>query len=79
MATSVEVTLPEPSQFHKPADWPHWIQRFDRFKITSKLHEQEDEPHVNMLIHCMGDEADNTLKSFTVAEEERMTYEAMKG
>ena len=78
MATSVGVTPPEPFQFHKPADWPRWIRRFDRFRIASKLHEQENDPQVNMLIYCMGDEADDILKSFTFAEGERMTYEIVK-
>ena len=78
MATSVGMTPPEPFQFHKPVDWPRLIRRFDRFRIASKLNEQEDDPQVNMLIYCMGDEADDILKSFTFAEGEGMTYEIVK-
>ena len=65
----------EPFSFDKLADWLRWIRRFDRFRVASQLNKQGDDAEVNMLMYCMGDEADDVLKSFTFAEDETMTYE----
>lgn len=47
--------------------------------MASGLADKGDEAHLNMLIYCMGDEADDILKSFTFANgESNKSYETVK-
>ena len=78
MAAKVGVTPPEPFPFSKPEGWSRWIRRFERFRIASKLNEEEDNAQLNMLLYCMGDRADDILQSFKYAEGEREDYATVK-
>ena len=78
MAAKVGVTPPEPFPFSKPEEWSRWIRRFERFRIASKLNEEEDNAQLNMLLYCMGDRADDILQSFKYAEGEREDYATVK-
>lgn len=47
--------------------------------MASGLADKGDEAHLNMLIYCMGDEADDILKSFTFADgESDKSYKTVK-
>ena len=46
--------------------------------MASKLNEEGDEAQLNMLIYCMGDKADDILRSFKCADEETETYNTVK-
>ena len=55
---------PEPLPFDQPSKWPEWRERFERFRIASKLHKDEGEVQVSTLIYCMGRQAENIFKTF---------------
>jgi len=76
--TTLRVTPPEPFTFSCPAEWDKWIRRFERFRIASGLHKQGEDAQVNMLIYCMGDEADDILRSFTLSEDDKKKYSPVK-
>ena len=66
MAT-FQVTPPENFSFMHPEEWPKWIRRFERFHQVSGLDAKEEETQVSNLIYCMGDEADDILRSFDLS------------
>ncbi|XP_024117381.1 uncharacterized protein K02A2.6, partial [Oryzias melastigma] len=51
--------------FDKPSEWPDWRQRFERYRIATKLNKDEGPVQVSCLIYAMGAEAENIFKSFT--------------
>ena len=58
---------PEPMDFTKPATWPDWKQRFSRYRVATKLTEEDEPIQVSALIYSMGIEAEHIFKSFTFA------------
>ena len=72
--SSFQISPPERFNFSQPETWPHWIRRFDRFRLASGLEHKTGESQVNTLIYCMGDEADDILSSFNLTAEECKTY-----
>ncbi|KAL3047018.1 hypothetical protein OYC64_021277 [Pagothenia borchgrevinki] len=56
--------------FDKPTEWPEWRQRFERYKLATKLDKDDGRVHVSCLIYAMGNEAENIFKSFTFAKED---------
>ena len=63
-----QVVPPGQFDFRRPNDWPKWIRRFERFRHTWGLTEKDEETQVHTLIYTMGDEADDILSSFELAE-----------
>lgn len=55
--------------FDKPTEWPDWKQRFERYRIATKLNKDDGTVQVSCLIYAMGAEAENIFKSFTFAED----------
>ncbi len=51
--------------FDRPQDWAKWHQRFTRYRIATKLTEEDGEVQVSTLIYAMGPEAENISNSFT--------------
>lgn len=68
---SFQVSTPEKFNF-KPEEWGRWIRRFKRFRIASKLNEENEEAQANTLIYSIGDEADDVLAGITKATETSM-------
>ena len=62
MATSYQVTAPQPFNFATPGEWEKWSRRFEWFRGASGLFEKE-EAQVNTLIYTMGAEADDLSNS----------------
>ena len=60
---------PESFDFSKPQDWPLWKQRFIRFRIATKLNQEEPVVQVSSLIYAMGREAENVFQSFNLSNE----------
>lgn len=58
---------PEKFEFSKPEQWPSWRQRFERYRIASKLNKDDIQVQISALIYSMGPEAE---KIFTVFSEE---------
>lgn len=76
MATN-RVTLPDPFDFTTPEEWPKGPCNFQRFCIASGLTSSDKETKVNTLIYCMGNKADNILRSFQLSAEDEKKYEVV--
>ena len=60
---------PPPSfNFSNPSEWPDWKQRFERYRIATKLHKDDEDIQVNSLIYAMGKEAEHIFKSLVFDE-----------
>ncbi|UYV83878.1 hypothetical protein LAZ67_X000489 [Cordylochernes scorpioides] len=55
-------------------DWPKWIRRFERFRQASGLINNPENEQVNMLVYCMGDNADDILLSCKIASDQLKNY-----
>ncbi|UYV67701.1 K02A2.6-like [Cordylochernes scorpioides] len=60
---------------HHPGDWPKWIRRFERFRQASGLINNPENEQVNMLVYCMGDNADDILLSCKIASDQLENYD----
>ena len=71
MATH-NIESPAPFDFRNPEQWPKWIRRFERYRISTELSKKDAVLQINDMIYCMGDEADDIVKSFAfVATDEK--------
>lgn len=57
--------------FDRPQEWAAWRQRFTRYRIASKLTEEDGEVQVSTLTYAMGPEAENIFSSFTFERDEQ--------
>ena len=55
---------PEAFDFTNPSKWPEWKQRFERFRIATKLNKEDDDLQVSSLIYSMGSEAEHIYGTF---------------
>ena len=78
MAATYQISQPESFNFASPDEWPKWLRRFERFRQASGLTEKSEEAQVNTLIYCMGDRADDILRSFKLPEEDTKKYKVVK-
>ena len=78
MAT-FQVNPPDSFDFTTPEEWPKWLRRFERFRVASGLSAKEEEAQVNTLIYCMGDQADDILRSFNLSAEDAKKFDTVKG
>ena len=74
---SFNVAPPEKFSF-KPEECPKWIRRFERFRAASELNKKPEDTQISTLIYSMGDEADDILSSFTMSDDDREKYDAVK-
>ena len=72
---SIRLQPPEPFDFKKPDEWLRWKRRFQQFRLASGLQDESDERQVSTLLYCLGDEAEDTLLSTSITEEERKKYD----
>ena len=77
MATHT-IAPPAPLNFKNPEEWPKWIRRFERYRISIELNEKDEVLQINTMIYCMGDEADDIVMSFTFAEGDEKKYAKVK-
>ncbi|UYV70775.1 K02A2.6-like, partial [Cordylochernes scorpioides] len=75
MAQKYNCVAPEPFNFSNPGDWPKWIRRFERFRQASGLINNPENEQVNMLVYCMGDNADDILLSCKIASDQLEKYD----
>ena len=78
MAQLFQVDPPQPFSFKRPDEWPKWIRRFERFRLTSALDEKEKATQVNALIYAMGDEADDIITGFGLTDVEKRDNDVVK-
>ena len=71
---SLRLEPPASFPFSRPDEWPHWKRRFEQFRLASGLSAEEDVRQISALLYCMGDEAEDTLASTNVSEDDRKEY-----
>ena len=76
---SLQLQPPECFNFKRPDEWPKWSKRFEQFRVTSGLSTKDDTRQVCMLLYCLGEEAEDVLKSTNITEEERKVYATVLG
>ena len=77
MAT-YQVAAPESFIFSHPAEWSKWIRRFERFRVVSGIDQQSEEAQMNTMIYSMGNQADDTLRSFRLTDEDAKKYKVVE-
>lgn len=77
-SATFNIQPPEPFDFSKPHEWTRWIRRFERFRQVSNLTATSNEHQVNTLIYCMGDEADDVLRSLQLSDADQRKYDKVK-
>ena len=55
---------PEKFDCTRPAEWPMWRRRFDRYRVATKLDRDSGVVQVNTLLYAMGSEAEAIYDSF---------------
>ena len=73
----VRVNPPEPFDFSTPEEWPKWLRRFQRYRVASGLASGDEETQVSTLIYCMGDKADDILRSFRLSAADEKKYKVV--
>ena len=74
----VRVNPPEPFDFPTPEEWPKWLRRFQRYRVASGLASGDEETQVSTLIYCMGDKADDILRSFRLSAADEKKYKVFQ-
>ena len=74
---SVRLQPPSSFDFKNPDEWPKWKRRFQQFHLASGLSEDGEEKQVSTLMYCMGEDAEDTLASTNISEEDRKQYETV--
>lgn len=70
---------PEQFDFSKPADWPIWRRRFDRYMVATKLNQDSGEVQVNTLLYAMGREAEAIYDSFVYSDSDSDNEDGNEG
>ena len=68
---SLRLEPPASFPFSRLDEWQHWKRRFEQFRLTSGLLAEENPCQVSALLYCMGDEAEDTLASTNISEDDR--------
>jgi len=74
MVATYQISQPESFDFANPEEW----QRFEQFHQASGLTEKSKEGQVNSLMYCVGDRADDILRSFKLSDKDSKKYEVVK-
>ena len=62
--------------FDTPDYWPKWKHRFQQYHLASGLLWESEEREVNILLYCLGKEAEDILASTNIGEEGRKKYDS---
>lgn len=68
---------PESFAFERPNEWGDWKQRFQRYRLATKLNKENGEVQVSCLIYAMGPEAENIFKSFALSEDDQKKFDVV--
>lgn len=74
---SVRLQPPTSFDFKNPDSWPKWKKRFEQFRQASGLAGEAEERQVSTLLYCMGEDAEETLTSTGIFDEDRKKYAAV--
>ena len=61
-----KVAVPKEMDFSAPQTWPEWKRRFLRYRSASGLSERNAQRQVDMLLYCMGEEAESISAQLVV-------------
>ena len=70
----IQFQPPEKFNFKQPDEWPHWRKHFEQFRVASGLSTESSARQVNTLLYCLGEEAEDLLRSTNITEDERKVY-----
>ena len=76
---SLQLRPPECFNFKQPDEWPKWSKRFEQFRVASGLSTEDDARQVCTLLYCLGEEAEDVLKSTNLTKDERKVYATVLG
>ena len=74
---SVRLQPPEPFNFKVPDEWPRWKRRYEQFRLASELSTEDDLRQVSTLLYCLGQDAEDILRSTNISAENRGSYMAV--
>ena len=77
MASIIRLQPPSSFSFNNPDEWPRWKRRFEQFRLASGLSTATEDQQVSTLLYCMGEDAEGTLSSTGIMEDERKSYETV--
>ncbi|XP_054260686.1 uncharacterized protein LOC128985318 [Macrosteles quadrilineatus] len=69
-----QVKPPEPLNFQDSNGWKSWIKRYKMFHSGVALSSASEERQINMLLYCMGEEAEPLLTSMGMTEDKRLSF-----
>ena len=75
MTTSLQLQPPELFSFNKPEGWPRWKRRFLQFRSASGLATAPDAQQTSTLLYCLGEEAEDELKSAGAKDADKATVD----
>ena len=55
-------------------EWSRWKSRFEQFRYASGLSDKDDARQISTLLYCLGEEAEDVLKSTKIKEDEKKVY-----
>ena len=67
----IHLQPPDPFEFRTLDNWLHWRGCFEQFRVASGLKEASASKQVNMLLYCLGAEAESVLMSTNITEDEQ--------
>lgn len=71
---------PRELDFMQPQLWPEWKSRWERFRIASKLRDEDGEVQVASLIYSMGMQAETIFQTFTFTnDDEKKDHDVVMG
>ena len=71
---SIRLEPPSLFPFKSPDQWQRWKKRFDQYRLASGLSTEPQERQVSTLLYCMGEDAEETLTSTHISEDDRKQY-----
>ena len=71
---SIHLEPPSSFPFETPDEWPKWKKRFEQFRLASGLSSEDETRQVSTLLYCMGENAEETLTSTEISDEERKVF-----
>ena len=69
MASIGRLQPPAPFDFKTPDEWPRWRRRFQQYRAASGLSEESEERQISTLLYCMGEKAEDVLRSTAISDE----------
>ena len=74
----LQLQPPEQFDFKNPDEWPRWSKRFEQFRVASGLSDESDTRQVCTLLYCLGNEAEDVLRSTNISEEDQKKYKEVR-